>query len=614
MRIAFVLTAVLTVGGGALLAQAQSPRTINVARNANLAQVVANAPAGSTLRLAAGDYRLSVGLNIGKSLNLIGAGRDRTRIFSEAGGFVLKFAPQNVAKLSLSGLSVEHRGNRVADVMQIEGGEVIIDNARFAGAVFSEEDSEGGDGLYVIDEARNLTVRKSEFVRNQLNGLNHTAGKLTVQDSVFSNNQNHGLAVSEDTQALLERNTARGNRQSGIVVEGGSATLRGNLSENNQRNGIVIAEKASAVLEGNTTRGNQGWGIFIADGARVRLGQNSVSGNREGQIRTEPPFNPNLKPGDNLNQALRRAPAGATVNLAAGTYELEESISLEKPLTIIGAGRDQTRLVSRAGSVLSFENQGKLVIRGVSLEATGEDPEVDILTISKGEFELSDCRIRGLGGQSNSDSGDGLYITEARGSVQNCEITEHSRHGIYLSKGQLRLSDSSVSNNGRIGILAEGNLTARNVQANNNQEDGLVASGELQVELNSLTLKGNGGLGMRLVGPLRGSLASSNLEDNLLGGLQVEDLVQANLENNTIQNNQGNGVILRGGSRPTLRSNTIQNNALHGIALLGNGRARLENNTISDNQGYGILRLASSQALLGTNTLQNNRLGETLQR
>ncbi len=248
MRIAFVLTAVLTVGGGALLAQAQSPRTINVARNANLAQVVANAPAGSTLRLAAGDYRLSVGLNIGKSLNLIGAGRDRTRIFSEAGGFVLKFAPQNVAKLSLSGLSVEHRGNRVADVMQIEGGEVIIDNARFAGAVFSEEDSEGGDGLYVIDEARNLTVRKSEFVRNQLNGLNHTAGKLTVQDSVFSNNQNHGLAVSEDTQALLERNTARGNRQSGIVVEGGSATLRGNLSENNQRNGIVIAEKASAVL------------------------------------------------------------------------------------------------------------------------------------------------------------------------------------------------------------------------------------------------------------------------------------------------------------------------------------------------------------------------------
>ncbi|WP_337870639.1 right-handed parallel beta-helix repeat-containing protein [Meiothermus sp.] len=614
MRTTLLWTALLAIGGGAMLAYAQSPRTINVARNANLAQVVASAPAGSTLRLAVGEYRLSAGLNIGKSLNLVGAGRDRTRIFSEAGGFVLKFAPQNAAKLSINGLSVEHRGNRVADVMQIEGGEVVIENARFTGAVFSEDDSEGGDGLYVIDKARDLTIRKSEFVRNQLNGLNHTAGKLTVQDSVFSNNQNHGLVASEDIQALLERNTARGNRQSGIVIGGGNATLRNNVSENNQRNGIVISEEASAVLERNTARGNLGWGIFVEDGAKARLGQNSVLGNREGQIRTEPPFNPNLKPGDNLNQALRRAPAGATVNLAAGTYVLEGSISLEKPLTLIGAGRDQTRLVSNAGGVLSFENQGKLVIRGISLEAAGNDPEVDILTISKGEFELSDCRIRGLGGQSNSESGDGIYITEARGSIQNCDISEHSRHGIYLSKGQLRLSDSSVSSNGRIGILAEGNLTARNIQVSSNQEDGLVVLGELQVELSSLTLKGNGGLGMRLSGPLQGSVVSSNLEDNLLGGLQVEGLVQANLENNTVQNNQGNGVILRGGSRPTLRNNTIQNNALHGIALLGNGQARLENNTIANNQGYGILRLASSQALLGTNTLQNNRLGDTFQR
>lgn len=76
-------------------------------------------------------------------------------------------------------------------------------------------------------------------------------------------------------------------------------------------------------------------------------------------------------PSANLQQAINNAPSGSTLRLCAGTFRVTQTLEIEKDLTLIGAGEDQT--------ILDGEDQVPVLVVGGSRTVTLED-----LTITRG--------------------------------------------------------------------------------------------------------------------------------------------------------------------------------------------------------------------------------------
>ncbi|MCX7782993.1 MAG: right-handed parallel beta-helix repeat-containing protein, partial [Meiothermus sp.] len=318
---------------------------VAVPKGADLAKAIAEAPAGAVLRLEAGEYRLARGLEIGKPLTLQGEGRDKTRIRSDAANFVLSINVRG--RFNALGISFEHFGSRIANVVVVGGGEAVFEKSRFQGGKLELESGQGGDGIWVRGSAR-ATLRSSEFLNNEL----------------------HGVDVSEEAQVFLQGSVVRGNRDAGVAFyDEARGEVRGNTIERNNAHGIYVAGQARPLIEGNTLRGNRLWGVYVEATANPTLRQNNFSGNRRGTSQfLGQPFTPSPKPGADLTSILARAPEGSTVTLAAGEYVLPRGLEVANSVTLVGQGREQTRLVSSAGGfVLRYTGRGRLSVQNLSI-------------------------------------------------------------------------------------------------------------------------------------------------------------------------------------------------------------------------------------------------------
>lgn len=93
---------------------------------------------------------------------------------------------------------------------------------------------------------------------------------------------------------------------------------------------------------------------------------------------TPPPPGPtctgtDVAPGTGLKAAMDAAPAGTTFCLAAGTYEVNQTISLQADDTVIGAGRDATFI---DGTGLPISSPGIFTMGGITGTQTFRDLEI----------------------------------------------------------------------------------------------------------------------------------------------------------------------------------------------------------------------------------------------
>ena len=84
-----------------------------------------------------------------------------------------------------------------------------------------------------------------------------------------------------------------------------------------------------------------------------------------------------LSPQVDLLAAIDAAADGDTITLAPGTFTLPHGFTLEKSLTLIGAGADQTTLTSDTKTdglkaFVAFQGSGKLILKNLTLAYTGQ--------------------------------------------------------------------------------------------------------------------------------------------------------------------------------------------------------------------------------------------------
>lgn len=220
-----------------------------------LEQAIAAAAPEATITLGPGLYRLLAGLEIDKSLTLVGAGMDETEIVSGAPEHVFRFTGSGA--FSAEGITFRHDGKQMADVVVIERGTGRFSGCRFTGAIYEE-----GDGN-----------RAGLRFRGRSRGL--------VENSVISGNDNTGVLVEQQAQPELRGNICSDNEMVGI---GYMDLARGVASENECTGnviGIALAVESKPTLERNKSNDND-YGIAYVDNAGGENYDNEIMRNKVG--------------------------------------------------------------------------------------------------------------------------------------------------------------------------------------------------------------------------------------------------------------------------------------------------------------------------------------------
>lgn len=240
---------------GVLLVQGKTEQPM-----ARLAEAVAAAEDGATIRLAAGEHRLAQKLVIGKSLTLLGPGPERCRVTCSDLDYVVKFTGNG--KFAVEGIRFDHVGDQWADVLLEDSSHLELTNCYCTGAVWDAQNTRGGDGLWAVGTATG-TVTGCLFERNGAHGIRlHDEAQLTIENCTCRENGQCGIAFFGHSTGIVRGNDCHGNKYVGIVADAQSwPTLEGNDCQRNGYYGIRFWASASGTARNNFCEGN-GRGTF----------------------------------------------------------------------------------------------------------------------------------------------------------------------------------------------------------------------------------------------------------------------------------------------------------------------------------------------------------------
>ncbi len=229
----------------------------------DLETALQHTPNGGTVLIGPGTFHLENPTTIYGSVHLLGAGAEQTVVVSAGADYVLFF--NGDGPFDVQGITFRHEGNAPADVVVVNGGQMIsFLDCGFTGAVSAENETRAG---------------------LRLQGT--TTG--TVRGCTATENDNTGIFVEDQAQPTLEQNTCRANSSVGIsLIDDSTATVRQNVCQENDLGGILVAGQARPTLEGNICNGNGDTGIAYFGSTAGVARQNTCADNeRHGIIVAE---------------------------------------------------------------------------------------------------------------------------------------------------------------------------------------------------------------------------------------------------------------------------------------------------------------------------------------
>jgi parallel beta-helix repeat protein len=299
----------------------------------------------------------------------------------------------------------------------------------------------------------------------------------------------------------------------------------------------------------------------------------------------------------NLETAIEKVEPGATLELDAGTYQLTKRLVIEKPITLIGSGRDETIITFSTDAVINFKANGLFKLEDITVKYEGTTPG-NVVVVDRGKIDFSNCRLTGAV-ESTEGQTAGLFVTgNTTGVVRNCIIDNNSLAGIFLAgESNLRLEENDCSNNGvGIGFRENAGGQALNNTCNNNQLTGfyLLSDGEI-------TLKDN-------------ECSRNGTEGDASGGIMVRGTTSPTLDGNTCTDNPFTGILYGDTSGGEAVNNKCSQNGFSGIFLEAEAAPVLEGNTCNQNGtvelGAGIVYFQQSGGVASKNvTSRNNMAG-----
>lgn len=313
-----------------------------------------------------------------------------------------------------------------------------------------------------------------------------------------------------------------------------------------------------------------------------------------------------LRPGESLQEAIDRAPAGAVICLPAGTWT--ESIRITKPVSLRGAG------------------PGKTKVRG----AQHGQPVVWIGPLADDGARIVLAGISFGGASGPREGAHGLRVEGAAVvEIERCDFSANVGSAVFLrDTAHVTIRNSTVSNNLAYGVEAQdqarATLTASAICGN--RSGGVWLSGTARLELAATTVSGSEGHGL-WVRDSSELVATDATITNCEGhGIVVRDRASAHLTGCTISSHKDigiwvehaaratlvecaiegtwDGVVVRDASWARIAACTISGVKWNGIEVGGSSRAEIVGSRISRGRGSGISLSGAAEAEIRDNRIE----------
>jgi F-box protein 11 len=304
-----------------------------------------------------------------------------------------------------------------------------------------------------------------------------------------------------------------------------------------------------------------------------------------------------------IRSAIHAAGAGDIIVVRPGVYN--ESLTLDKPLEVIGDGDVRDVVVQAAGThtLVSTANMGRVANITLLQMGGGNWCGVDI---AQGRLEVEGCDISSNGlacvaihnganprlwrNRIHSSKGSGVYVyDDGRGILEDNDIYENAYSGVVVRTG--------------------GNPTLRRNRIRDGKQVGVFVGDNGKGVLEDNDMFGNGYSGVEIRSGGDPMLRRNRIHDGLAGGVYVWDNGQGTLEDNEIFGNCLSGIAVRTGANPTLRRNRIRDGKQSGIYVSDEGRGVFEDNDIFGNAFSGVEIRTSGLPTLRWNRIRDGHTG-----
>ena len=230
-----------------------------VAPGEDLSAIIAQLPAGSTVRLSAGEHRLTDPLVLLETVTIVGEGRDRTSIVSSApDAAVLVLSP---GRIELTGFSlIRAPGSQGTGVLTGPSAALVLTGMRISGNRASAT-TRGGAAVHLSAQPTDAAPRTttfemtdSELVDNEWAGVAVSgAHRVSIESSAFVRNGECGICFLDRASGSVARSTFTDNGVGAAAVGTAHPVLVDDTFSGGQV-GIQADEDAAPGLQGNTIR------------------------------------------------------------------------------------------------------------------------------------------------------------------------------------------------------------------------------------------------------------------------------------------------------------------------------------------------------------------------
>lgn len=559
------------------------------------------AGAGDTVNVEAGTYTGNVSLN--KAVTLEGAGSSDSIITGQ-----VTISSNNVA---LDGFTINNPSGTEGVVIPHVSGVTVSNNV-----ISNIGTSVTNDNVYGIWYQGSTAVGTASDIAiedNQLSNIGsvanaHSNGGILIGDSASHENITSGLTISGNTLSDISSSTKGAY---GILVNlgsgAGTASVTGATISGNSISGLSGGWKHAIGLEADTPNASLSSNTVSGDSAvtAVRFEENpsastvSMSGNTlngdnlsnstatvaveadwsalstASNTYTEVSLNGQyyyygLNAFDTIASGVSAVTAGGTVNVAAGTYNENVSISQDLTLNGAGSGTDGTIIQPTSGSALTISGSG-----------TAGTP----------------LTIKNLRVTTNSSSGVYFDSTVSHVALDNVATVNNS-YGIEVHNNAA-LNDLSLSS-----VSATGNAVAMRVRG---QLDGLTITNS-HFDSNQYGLYSGDSTTLQLAALSNVSVSGSTFNDNTYRGMYFDALDHASFDNIQVEGTSaGTGVDINLKYRTSYSTISFTNSVISNTT--GTGiyiKAR-------NDGGYATNPAALNGVTLTGNTITSNTRGVAIE-
>jgi parallel beta-helix repeat protein len=332
--------------------------------------------------------------------------------------------------------------------------------------------------------------------------------------------------------------------------------------------------------------------------AKVLQAPNPINTNRgDNAGPSKPSGTPDRSTGTDSSSARNEAHGGSPspapahtiwsglVEVAAGSFQVDSPVYVEGTATVRGRGENTSTLAfTGPGTFVSVMPGAQLRVEGVTLARTGGGPG-DVIAVESGSVSVDSSRITG-GRYGDGFEGAGVWVAGSSVAVLERATLEANGAGLFATGDtNIRLTSTRVQSNERFGLFFDGSSgTVRNASVLGNGAEGIVLTGNSEMQISDSTITGNAARGISYL--------------QWSGGTAVNNLVSGNGFGDASRTDYWQGIAVQDNASPVLDGNTVRENAGIGIQFRNNARGTVESNVVASN-GHNVARYGPPDASVG---------------